>query len=107
MTTQVGHADSDRDVYTQDFIDETILRVIEGRRARGEAYRSLRAVCRELDVPKTTLLRWVRRAEDQAANTLFGPIAADEPGPGNAVVAAQGTCTAHKSGLATLPWSTH
>jgi hypothetical protein len=58
MATQVGHLGSDRDVYTQDFIDEAILRVIEGRRVRGEAYRSLRAVCRELDVPKTTLLRW-------------------------------------------------
>jgi transposase-like protein len=80
MTTQVGHLGSDRDVYTPDFIDEAILRVIEGRRARGEAYRSLRAVCRELDVPKSTLLRWVRRAEDQAANTFLGPIAADEPG---------------------------
>jgi transposase-like protein len=80
MTTQAGHPGGDQDVYTQDFIDDAVLRVIEGRRARGEAYRSLRAVCRELDVPKTTLLRWVRRAEDQAAGTFFGPTAADEPG---------------------------
>ena len=64
-------------MYTQDFIDEAVLRVIEGRRARGEAYRPLRAMCRQLDVPKTTLLRWVRRAEDQAAST-FNRLA--EPG---------------------------
>jgi transposase-like protein len=80
MTTQAGRSDSDRDVYTQDFIDEAILRVIEGRRGRGEEYRSLRAVCRELDIPKTTLLRWVHRAEDQAANTFLGPRAVAEPG---------------------------
>jgi transposase-like protein len=70
MTAQAGHPGSDPDVYTQDFIDEAVLRVIEGRRARGEAYRSLRALCREHDVPKITLLRWVRRAEDQAASTF-------------------------------------
>jgi transposase-like protein len=79
MTTQAEPTASDRDVYTQDFIDEAILRVIEARRPGGGVYRSLRAVCRELDVPKTTLLRWVRNAEDQAANTFRGPIAADEP----------------------------
>src|ERR1700730_8784515 len=79
MTTQVGHAPQRSRRVHPGIHRRGGTPGDRGPARQGDAYRSLRAMCRELDVPKTTLLRRVRRAEDPAASTLFGAVATDEP----------------------------